>query len=427
VKILWVKAGGLVPLDTGGKIRSFQILKQLSRQNEVTLFTYHAAHPNDAHRDLESDFAQVLCRPIEVPRNLSLAAAFDFVRCQFLGLPYSIGKYHRRGIARELRRLIERERFDVIVCDFVIAGSVMWWDAPCPKVLFTHNVEATIWKRHYEVARNPLWKAVCWCEFRAMDRAERRFLHRADRVLTVSDADKEAFSHVVPPAKIDVIPTGVDLEYFHPSADKPMPATIVFTGSMDWLPNEDGMLFFIDKIFPEIRQRIPDAHLRIVGRHPSRRLQEAAARAGNVVVTGRVVDIRPHVWESAVYVVPLRVGSGTRLKIYEAMAMGKPVVSTTVGAEGLPVEHDRNIVLADTPELFASHVADLLQDDPRRDALGRAARQLVEENYGWKSVGQIFEEILSRVAGKVSVRDPRGTAAPMSWTDPAADRVDARK
>jgi glycosyltransferase involved in cell wall biosynthesis len=166
---------------------------------------------------------------------------------------------------------------------------------------------------------------------------------------------------------------------------------------MDWLPNEDAVFYFAKRILPLIQQKIPETTLRVVGRRPSEHLRALGTRDGSVKVTGQVEDVRPHVQDASVYVVPLRVGGGTRLKIFEAMAMGKAVVSTSVGAEGLPVQHAKNIVIADDPEGFAREVVSLLHNDERRNDLGRAARELVEQHYSWACVAARFEHVLAKV------------------------------
>jgi sugar transferase (PEP-CTERM/EpsH1 system associated) len=397
MKILWVKAGGLVPLDTGGKIRSYHLLRELARRHQVTLFTFYGAHAGDVHADLKNQFASVECCPIELPPARSLREAIAYARSLLSPLPYSIVKYYRPGIAKRVRQLVEEESYDTIVCDFAVAGSVIPWDASCPKILFTHNVEALIWKRHFQVAPDPLWKALCWREYRAMERAERKYLSLASHVLTVSEFDRKVFSHILDPGKITVIPTGVDVDFFRPVGGQEEPASLVFTGSMDWMPNEDGVFYFASEVLPRIRQQIPEVMLWVVGRRPSARLRELALREQGIRVTGAVEDIRPFVHRGAVYVVPLRVGSGTRLKIFEAMAMGKAVVSTVVGAEGLPVENGENILLADKPDEFGDLVLELLSNAQRRARLGRAARALVEERYSWASAAEVFEAVLCGV------------------------------
>src|ERR1041385_1476993 len=208
----------------------------------------------------------------------------------------------------------------------------------------------------------------------------------ADHVLAVSQTDRDFFAAQLPPEKLTIIPTGVDVEYFQPQG-KPVENTLVFTGSMDWLPNEDGIFYFMQEILPKIRQEIPEVTLTVVGRKPSARmLALAAERPVEIRLTGWVDDIRPFLAEGAVCIVPLRIGSGTRLKIFEAMAMGKAVVSTTIGAEGLPVRNEEDLLLADSPEAFARNVVMLLRDDQTRERLGSAARELVQSKYSWASV-----------------------------------------
>src|SRR6185312_5215750 len=217
-------------------------------------------------------------------------------------------------------------------------------------------------------------------------------------VLTVSEADKDFFSDFVDRSKMTVISTGVDTNYFRPDDGKEQRNSLVFTGSMDWMPNEDGVLYFIRSILPLVRREIPDVSFTIVGRKPSEKLRATAASEPGVQVTGTVDDIRPYVREGSVYVVPLRIGRGTRLKIFEAMAMGKAIVSTTLGAEGLPISDGRNISIADSPEQFSSKVCQLLRDPEARRRLGSAARQLVEQHYSWSSVAAEFNDVLRRVA-----------------------------
>jgi polysaccharide biosynthesis protein PslH len=397
LKILWVKSGGLVPPDTGGKIRSYQILRELSHRHPITLALFYAAEKNDPHAKLESQFAQLICWPVEPPNRGSWAGRAAYAMNFLSAQPHSVVRFCRPEMVRDLRRLINREKFDLIVCDFVLAAPVIPWNADVPKVLFTHNVEATIWRRHFEVERNPAWKVVWWREYRTTLRMERRYSLSADHVLTVSESDRRYFCKFSGPAKTTSIPTGVDTRYFQPLPTMEEANNLVFTGSMDWRPNEDGITFFAQTIFPKIRQSVPGAVLWVVGRSPSAALKKMAEKESGIRVTGRVEDVRPYMGRGSVYVVPLRVGSGTRLKIFEAMAMRKAVVSTTIGAEGLPVTHGKNVLLADEPDDFAKQVIGLLQNEPRRHELGSAARDLVEQNYSWERVAGDCEAIFNRV------------------------------
>ena len=397
MKILWVKAGGLVPPDTGGKIRSYNILRELARQHSVTFFSFYQAHDKDQHPSLEDVFDRVVCVPLSLPEPKSIGELGEYIVRLFSSEAYGISKYCRPQVRSRLDELLEQETYDVILCDFMVAAGVIPWDCPTPKILFTHNVEATIWRRHYQIAANPLWKAISWLEWRRMEAAERRYLRLADRVLTVSDADRDALSRFIEPEKLTVIPTGVDVDYFTPMAVEEAPNSLVFTGSMDWLPNEDAIVYFVEAIFPLIKEQCPEASLEVVGRNPSRKLRALAAREVSMRLTGWVEDIRPFLARGSICVVPLRIGGGTRLKIFEAMAMGKAVVSTSVGAEGLPVRAGENILLADTPRDFADSVMSLLRDANERKRLGTSARTLVRERYSWRKVTETFACTLQEV------------------------------
>jgi glycosyltransferase involved in cell wall biosynthesis len=233
----------------------------------------------------------------------------------------------------------------------------------------------------------------------------------------VSEADGATFERLYPGAlrsAAHVVQTGVDTRYFTPAAEEARrPAHLVFTGSMDWLPNEDGMLYFVSEILPLIRRAEPGTTLSIIGRSPTPAVRRLEQEPG-IEVTGSVDDVRPHVSAGSVYIVPLRVGGGTRLKIFEAMGMGKAIVSTTVGAEGLPVTDGGDILIADAPESFAGAVVRLLREDGLRRRLERAARALVVGRYDWSAVARDFEDALVRLARARTSRPgvpPEGAAS----------------
>jgi sugar transferase (PEP-CTERM/EpsH1 system associated) len=400
MKILWVKAGGLVPPDTGGKIRSYNILRELAREHAITFFSFYGAQAGDIHSGLRTVFEKVVCIPLDLPAPKSFRESLDYGMRLFTNQPYNISKYCRPQVRAELRQLLRQETFDVIICDFLIAAGAIPWESPSPKVLFTHNVESVIWQRHYQVTSNPVWKLLSWREWRTMETAERKYLRRANHVLAVSEDDCNFFRNYIDAVKLSVIPTGVDTEYFRPATTPEVPNSLVFTGSMDWLPNEDAIIFFIKEILPLIRKEVPDVSLTVVGRKPSQRLNQLAVCEANVKLTGWVEDIRPFLATGAACVVPLRIGGGTRLKIFEAMSMGKAVVSTTVGAEGLPVRKGEHLLIADQPAAFANVTVALLRDPVRRQELGAAARKLVEERYSWAQVAKEFAQVLTRIVGE---------------------------
>jgi sugar transferase (PEP-CTERM/EpsH1 system associated) len=365
MKILWLNANLLLPLDKGGKLRTWHIMRQLAHVHDITYLSF--ADPSQTAAD--RDGMREVCRQLETVTRRDAAKGtpkfyIDAARYLVDRAPYAIAKYRSRAFRDRLTSLLQSNRFDLVVCDFLVPAINLPDRVPCPAILFTHNVEAEIWRRHTAHATNPITRRLLIQQWRRMLRFERRALSRFDLVLAVSDADKQTFGRLYPHAArrpIHVVQTGVDTAYFSPS---PLPSGkphLAFTGSMDWLPNEDGMLFFVNDILPEIRRSCPDVTLSIIGRAPTPSIQRLAERHG-ITVTGRVDDVRPHVAAGTVYVVPLRIGGGTRLKIFEAMAMGKAVVSTTIGAEGLPVTSGHDVLLADDPHAFADAVVSLLRD-----------------------------------------------------------------
>jgi glycosyltransferase involved in cell wall biosynthesis len=282
------------------------------------------------------------------------------------------------------------------VADFLTAVPNVPLAGPRPVVLFEHNVEHLIWQRLARIEKRPWRRALLEVEWRKVRRAEGQACRRVRLTLAVSGEDRQRLAEMAPGARVAAIPTGVDLEYFHPNGTAERAASLVFVGSMDWYPNEDGILHFLEAVLPRVRREAPGASLTVVGRNPSTRVRAAAALSG-AEVTGTVDDVRPYVDRAAVFVVPLRVGGGTRLKIFEALAQAKPVVSTRVGAEGLPLVPGRHFVQADDPEDFARAVVALLRDPARRAALGAAGRQLVAERFSWAQVAHEFEQRLQGV------------------------------
>ena len=396
MRILWVKVGGLWPPTTGGRLRSFHLISELSRRHQVSVLTTHGRDddPEGLARQLPG-CETVKSVPYQLPRHDSVRFKLSLVRSWTSALPVDVWKCRVHALQAHVRRALASGDVDVCVADFLAAApNVPLRNSRVPIVLFAHNVEHQIWKRMSDHERSPWRRALLEVEWRKMRRYERRVCQQAALTLAVSDHDCALLADNAPGAAIAPIPTGVDTVFFQPDPAREVPGRVVFTGAMDWYPNEDGMLHFVDAVWPAVCQAVPHASLTIIGRNPSAQMRSAAQRAG-ATLTGTVDDVRPHVLEGAVSIVPLRIGGGTRLKIFEALAMGKAVVSTTIGAEGLPLTPDRHYGRADAPGAFAGAIAALLTDDRRRLAMGEAGRTLVERHYSWPQVASTFEQRLS--------------------------------
>jgi glycosyltransferase involved in cell wall biosynthesis len=304
--------------------------------------------------------------------------------------PVDLWKWRVLEVRELVKHLVDENTVDICVSDFLFAAANVPMRGPIPVVLFEHNVEYLIWKRLATLESNPMRRALFELEWRKLRRQERNICRKADLTIAVSSEDRDRLTALAPDARVTSIPTGVDTSYFKPTTTPEIPGRLVFTGSMDWQPNEDAVTYFADRILPRIRQEVPTVSFAIVGRRPNARVKALAERAG-VLVTGTVDDVRSYIAEAAVYVVPLRAGGGTRLKIFEALAMQKPVVSTTVGAEGLALTPGEEFIAADDPDCFAREVVALIKDPIRRRVLGRAGRSLVETRYSWPHIAQAFE------------------------------------
>jgi sugar transferase (PEP-CTERM/EpsH1 system associated) len=402
MNLLWLNAGLLLPLDKGGKLRTWHLMRQLARDHDISYLSFADASTTAAD---VAGMRDVASHVVTIPRTEPAkgTARFYVDAMQYLvdRVPYAVAKYRSAAYRCAIEQLLATRQFDAIVCDFLVPVINLPDTLPCPAILFTHNVESEIWRRHVETAANAVSRRLLRSQWQRMLRFERAALGRFDLVLAVSDADRQTFERVFRDAltaPVHVVATGVDTTYFAPINDghSEKRAHLVFTGSMDWLPNEDAMQYFVREILPRIRQFEPDATLSIIGRSPTPAVRRLASEHG-VRVTGSVDDVRPHVAAGSVYVVPLRIGGGTRLKIFEAMAMGKAVVSTTIGAEGLPVTPEQHIVIADAPQQFAEAVVRLVRDDEMRRRLEVGARKLVGERYDWSAVAHDFEDALERV------------------------------
>jgi sugar transferase (PEP-CTERM/EpsH1 system associated) len=396
MKILWVKANKILPVHSGGDLRSFNILRQLAGRDEVIFFSYYDG-PADAEYEskLQKELPGSVCVNTGRGQASLVTRGMDYLWRLPATAPYAVSRFSSGKVRERLENALSQQRPDVVVCDFLDAAVNFPEHLTLPSVLFQHNVESEIWRRHATNETVGAKKVMYGLEFSKMLRYERETVRKFDHVIAVSEHDKRLMTAWVEPERVTVVPTGVDTEQFSPDLHTdPKKPLVVFVGAMDWEPNVDAVKYFCAEVWPRVLAKVPEAQFRIVGRNPDRRVRELAGPS--VEVTGRVPSVVEHLREAAVVVVPLRVGGGTRIKIYEAMAVGKAVISTTVGAEGLDVHHGKDIILSDTPAEFAESVTRLLHDAESRRRLGRAAAELAAK-YGWPLIGAKFAQILHNV------------------------------
>jgi glycosyltransferase involved in cell wall biosynthesis len=396
VRVLWVKAGKLLPVDTGGKIRSYNLLRFLAKDHEVTLLSYYGGRRDPSYETLlvkEIPGSQTIYTA--APDANELQRGVDYLYRLPRLAPYAVSKFTHPAVQAAVAGWLSSGRCDVAVCDFLSASLNFPARLLTPCVLFQHNVESSLWQRMAAMESNPVKKLSFAIESAKMTRYERAALGRFHHVIAVSEHDRQQMLKMNRACQITVVPTGVDTHKFKVApASSIRPPRVVFTGSMDWEPNVDAVDYFCSQIWPAIRKEFPDAIFQIVGRNPFPKVQRLASES--VQVTGTVPSVAEYLERASVVVVPLRIGGGTRLKIFEAMAMGKALVSTSIGAEGLEVESGRDLLLADDATCFADAVLLLLRDAAIRRRLEQAAVQLAAQ-YDWSRVVKQFAEVLSKL------------------------------
>lgn len=399
-RVIFVTTRLPYPPTEGHQLRSYHLLRAAARKHDVTLLSL--ARRED-RRD-EIDHLRGITRDVQlfdIPSEHSKAATLQAAASGLFGsTPFVVAKYAipalRSAIATASRDadLVHIDMLPLMAAADLVAPGV-------PIVLNAHNVEHALLKHRVGVETG-LRRAFLKTQVDKLEQYETEACRRADRVLACSPDDAHALARLAPMTPMDVVPNGVDVEGLRPANSLPAKREqLVFVGQMSWFPNLDGMRWFLADVLPRIVAKRPNVKLLVIGKAGG--LEVPANVAANVEIAGFVPDLVPPVHESAVYVVPLRAGSGTRLKVLEAMALGKAIVSTRIGAEGIALTHDRDVLHADDAESFATAVLALLDDPQRAARLGEAARVLAESEYGWRAIGDQLLASYAKVLARPGV------------------------
>jgi polysaccharide biosynthesis protein PslH len=383
------------PLNSGKRIRSYKLNSRLAREHTVRWLAW--GNPEDKAC---KHFAEVGIEPIAVPRVAPPRSGPGFYLRLLWNLlqsdPYIVTSHYGTAMQEAFDRQLREFRPDVVLCEWTPYAAYLRGRAACPFVLIAHNIEARIWQRYREHETNAARRWYISRQAEKVERFEREVVGMVSGVTTVSEQEQTFYANLDHGLRTAVVDNGVDLNYFHPMDSAVEPLELVFSGSMDWRPNQDAARHFVRDIYPRILEKNPRVKVTFVGRNPPQDIVALSSVPG-VTVTGTVRDVRPYLDRAAMVVVPLRIGGGTRLKILEAMAMNKAVVSTTIGAEGLHVTDGRDIVLADGPEPFAQAVMSLLEQPNRAQRIGLTGRTSVEARYGWDAIARTLSDFLHQV------------------------------
>jgi sugar transferase (PEP-CTERM/EpsH1 system associated) len=386
--ILFLTSNLPYPPTDGWKIRVYSLLRHLSIDHRVSLISF--MRTTEDPRAVEA--LRTFCADLwVVPRDPSYSPWK-----LFLGLvgstAFSVLNYRDKQMMGLLKQVLEKRTFDIVQAES-LAMAQYCVALPHATILDLHNIESLLIKRYAKQEHNLLKRGYAEVTWRKLATYERETCKRFTRCLTCSTEDRRLVQEHIGVDCVNVIPNGVDLQAYVPDGVPGSPSNrVVFVGRMDYHANVDGVLWFCRKILPYIRRQKPDVLFQIVGGFPSEDVRRLAI-PGQIEVTGFVEDVRPYLKKATAVVVPLRIGGGTRLKILEAFAMGKAVISTSLGAEGISVVGGREILLADSPEQFASKVLEVLDRLELRESLQKAGRHLVEACYSWTSIGKKLEGV----------------------------------
>lgn len=389
------------PPNSGKRIRTWNLLKRLAAKHSVHLLCYGRTDDASCAAVRDAGVVLHLVEPPPVANGLVLYAGL-FANI-FSPFPFSVTKHYSRKFQAALDELVKSEKWDVVQCEWTPYARFIR-NVRVPTLITSHNVESQIWQRRANHSKGTIKRIFFRLQQWKMARFERRALRRAQAVTAVTECD--AFTMKAWGVEnVRVVPNGVDTEYYDSAPPPQNENEILSIASLDWFPNVDALEYFTDKILPLLRSQRPDAVLRVVGRRPPVSLKEKLSKLRNVEFVGEVDDVRPHLDRAAVIIVPLRIGGGSRLKILEALAAGKAVVSTSIGAEGLELQSEEHLRLADSPEEFAQKVTELLGSADQRRRLGENGKRIVAERFGWGSIATRLEQVWSRTASRDNRED----------------------
>jgi polysaccharide biosynthesis protein PslH len=407
MRILFVTQ--IVPYPPHGGVlqRGFNLLRELGSKHEVHLLAFH--HPDELpHGEaVERSRAELgkFCSKLEYfslwPKQSNVHKLAAFAAGAFYPRPFSVLAHKNSQLEARIAQLCAERACDVVHLDTIALAPYSQYANSIPTVLAHHNIESQLMARRAERESNMAARMYVQSQTQRLVAYEREHAGKFRMNITVSEADAETLRSICPSARTGVVPNGVDTNYFTARNDEETPA-LIYTGGMNMFANRDAVEYFLDHIWPRIKAAVPGVRFFAVGSRPSPRVLEAAASDAAVEAPGFVDDVRPWVARSAVYVVPLRVGGGTRLKMVDAMAQGKAIVATSLGAEGIDGKHGEQFMLADDPETFARSVIDLLQDKAARLRLGAAARKRAEERYAWPILGAHLGDLYRQVIKETS-------------------------
>jgi len=410
-KLFWLSH--LVPYPPKGGVlqRSFNLLREISKDFDVYLFCFN-----------QEGFLKSSFPDSGDPLSEALKGLAPYTRkIQVADIPYSQHRFGKHYVAlksllanqsytqnwlrsteaeSQIKTFIEDQDFDAVHFDTISLGVYRHLVTDIPAVLNHHNIESRMLLDRSKKEKNLVKKLYFQMEGQRVLSAEKELCPTFDLNITCSEDDARDLNTISPKGSVDVVPNGVDINYFYPRPDdRPVPSNpcLVFAGGLSWYPNLDAMNYFVDEIWPEIKSRIPDIRMSLVGRAPPKKFIDLSERDPNFVVHGFVDDVRPYLWDATSYICPIRDGGGTKLKILDALAVGVPLIADTFSCKGIAVEADKHVLFAGSPQEYVDQVEKIINDRDLRDSLTINGPQFIKDNFSYENIGRNYSKLISGI------------------------------
>jgi len=387
MKLLVLMIGFPYPPTSGGQLRDFNLIKEMSKKFILDLVIHSSSIVKPEH----FKFVESYCNYLEVVYCKNNHSLFLFIRSIITKVPYKVLQYTSAKFRGRVLELNKRQKYDILFCDHLYLTQSLPKNISIPVIPHTLDSFFPLYRQLAQKG-NLVKKIYATIQWKILFSYEITIYKRFGIFIAVSKEERALIQKELPEIKIPIVPNGIDLDYYYWNKNETNKTRLTYLGLMDYLPNEDAVIYFSNEILPLIRSEIPEIEFYIVGKNPTNKVLRLGKEKG-ITVTGSVEDVRGYIAESMVFIVPLRMGTGTRFKILEAMSMGIPIVSTSIGCEGINVTNNVNILISDTPEAFSKAIITLINDKALRERISCEGRK-VAENYSWDSIGTDFNNFL---------------------------------
>lgn len=414
-KVLWLSHFIPFPPKGGNLQRSYNLIRELSKAHDVTLLSFNQSNiigtPEllQAAKEHFSEFctlADVLVIPSE---RSKIQRAILLLKGLLPWRTYTVSWLESKEYAQKLNDLLSRNHYDIIHVDTISLAPYARHLENIKVVLNHHNIESAMMLRRAENESNLFRKLYFYQEGIKLQRLEQRICNKFNLNITCSDLDSERLKNTAVVTDCISIPNGVDLDYFQPIATKIKPKSLVFAGGLSWYPNLDAMTFFLKSVWPELVKQIPDISLTVIGKNPPAWMLEMQKEYSNLRITGFVDDVRPYLAEAQIYICPIKDGGGTKLKVLDALAMGKPLIADAIACEGIEVVNNESVIFASTPADYIEKIKFLIDNPVVGEDLSRNGAQLIKDRYSFQSIGKKMADIYSKLAQPTLANNEQST------------------